>query len=274
MNVKLAREIIIKCLIDHNGTASSNDCEAAVAAAAKDDAERKAAKFAFNNGSYVLKQRGCVKAGSSRGVWEITDAGREFAKSGTLPAEQDKGEAPEAPKAKDGPVLAKTDTSDATAPATPEAKPEPAKRVKVAAAPVSTNPVLVPEWLKDDALRGMVIEASDCFGAWSAKSQSCSECPLAGWCRNAKASTLTLLASKLTTATPEAAAPVSKAAVKLDTAVASANAPAAPRAASVPEGGLMRAPHDGVCAKSGKPIKKGDQVKYIREVGLVLASEA
>jgi hypothetical protein len=133
--------------------------------------------------------------------------------------------------------------------------------------------VVVPEWLKDDGLRGMVIETSDCFGAYSAKAQPCGECPLAGWCRNMKASTLTLLASKLQTAKPEAPEPVSKATAKLDAAVSAANSPSAPRVPSKPEGSVMRAPNDTTCSKTGKAIAKGDKVVYVRGLGIVLASE-
>jgi hypothetical protein len=294
MNVKTARDTIVKFLIDHNGTATSAECEAAVRAGATDDAAKKAAKSAFNNASYVLKQRGCVK-GTGRGQWAITDAGREFAETGNLPEAQEKASngtpaaAPEHGKADtadgtategdgtttegttegDGTTTEGTTEGDGTTAA--PAPPAPAKRVKVASVTATGNPV-VPAWLADENLRGMVIEASDCFSAWSAKSHACADCPLAGWCRNAKASTLTLLASRLTTTTPEAPAPVTKAAVKLDNAVSVGNASNAPRVASKPEGGVMRAPQDGVCSKTGAPIKKGDQVIYVKDLGLCLAS--
>ena len=263
MNINTARITIIQTHIAAGGSCKSSDCEAAVLALASDDATRKAAKFAFNNGSYNLKARGCI-ASVARGTWQVTDAGRKFAADGTLP--------PVAADAPDAPETAKVEATPEAAPVvTPEVAPEAPKRLKVANAP-STNPVVVPEWLNDDAIRGLVIENSECYGAWSAKSQSCGECPLVGWCRNSKAATLTLLASKITVAAPALVTPppVSKAVAKLDATVSKVNSPDATRTVAVAEGPVMKATFDGTCAITGKPITKGDAVKYIPKTGIVL----
>jgi hypothetical protein len=153
-----------------------------------------------------------------------------------------------------------------TAPVVVETAPK--RRLKVAA--VTFAPV--PEWLQDEALRGMVIENSDCFGAWSAKSSACGECILAGWCRNAKAAALTLLATKIKVVDPNAPTPVTDAVANLDAAVGAANAPSAGRTVPNPEGDILTAAYDCLCGETGKAIKKGARVRYIRGKGLVLAT--
>lgn len=275
--------------------------DAAVDAALKElggDPADKAHRTAVGNGKWDLKSRGCV-ADPARGTWAITDLGREALASGTLPPQdRDKylgapkprkaGTAPDAnapvtPVA-EPPAMARAEESSApvettpaetvieTASVAPVAEPAaPAKRrLKVANAPVT--PVEVPSWLADDDVRALAVEATECFGAWSSRSNECGRCPLAGWCRNAKAATLTLLATKLQTETPAAPAPVTPSVAKLDEAVSTANAPAAPRTA--PDAGMtLKARHDGICAVSGRPIKVGDTIKYLPNFGLYHADE-
>ena len=144
----------------------------------------------------------------------------------------------------------------------------PKRRLKVASEVPS---VPVPEWATDPDLRGLAIENTDCFGAWAAKSAACGGCVLAGFCRNAKAATLTLLAAKLKVVDPNAPTPVTDAVANLDSAVGAANAPTATR--TVPNlTGAIRATFDTVCGETGKAIKKGDAVRYVPGKGLVLAT--
>ncbi len=245
------------------------------------------------NARFDAKARGLVDD-AGRGLWRITDAGRAVvsgaplpaaAKRDNPPAKQDAtpaatGESPElkrseepAPEAR-GEVLTEVDASAKLQAARLEAAaPAPKRRLKVANAPAAPA-VDIPEWLADDDIRAMAVESTECFGAWAAKASECGKCALAGWCRNAKASTLALLASKLTTETPAAPAPVKPSVAKLDEAVSTANAPEAPRAATSDPGGLtMKARHDGVCAVSGRPIKVGDAVRYKAGLGIYHAGE-
>lgn len=147
--------------------------------------------------------------------------------------------------------------------------PAPKRRLKVATA---VPAVVVPEWVRDEGLRAMVVEATECFGLWSAKATGCGECVLAGWCRNAKASVLVVLAGKIKTETPETPAPVTKSVANLDAEVSKGNAPDASRSAPNPEGEgfVVKATHDTVCGLTGAPIRKGDAVRYVRGTGLVL----
>jgi hypothetical protein len=214
-----------------------------------------------------------------RGMYAITEAGRAVAEGGPLPAISKDAEASE-----EASTMAR---SEEAAPETVESDPAPVaepaapakRRLKVANAPVTpvtpATPVEVPSWLDDADIRALAVEATECFGAWSARSTECGKCPLAGWCRNAKASTLSLLATKLQTGNPANPEPVKASVAKLDEAVGAANAPGAPRTAP-PDGlvGLaMKARHDGVCAVSGRAIKAGDAIKYLTGFGVYHADE-
>ena len=280
--------------------------DAAVDAALKElggDTADKSHRTAVGNGKWNLKSRGCV-ADPARGTWAITALGREALASGTLPP-QDRDRYLGAPKprnagtataptpdepaatpAGDSPAMARAE-EPAAAPEAPapvaEAPEAPApvaeapvaakRRLKVANAPAADAPAAdVPAWLNDDDIRALAVEATECFGAWAAKSGECGKCPLAGWCRNAKAATLTLLASKLSTETPAAPAPVTASVAKLDAAVGAANAPSAAKAA--PDAGMtLKARVDGICAASGRPIKAGDSIRYLPGFGLYHADE-
>jgi hypothetical protein len=269
-----------------NGALAADEATAATLADMGGDANVPAHRTAVANGKWDLKARGCV-ADPARGTWAITDLGRDALASGTLPP-QDRDKYLGQPVARgsrtNSPTPAVTPDPTATmaraeepaaAPVAEEPAPAPAKRrLKVANAPAPVTPVDVPAWLSDDEIRAMVVENSECFGAWSARSNECGRCSLAGWCRNAKASTLALLASKLSTETPANPGAVSPAVAKLDGAVGAANAPDASRTAPPTDGRLtMKARHDNVCAVTGRPIKVGDAVKYAPGVGMYHASE-
>lgn len=286
-----------------NGALAADEATAATLADMGGDANVPAHRTAVGNGKFDLKARGLV-ADPARGTWSITDRGRDALASGTLPTpDRDKylgtpvvrGPRTNSPTtAVQVTVVTPAPTPDPTAtmaraeePAATvieepadalvveEPAPAPAKRrLKVANAPAPVTPVDVPAWLSDDEIRAMVVENSECFGAWSARSNECGRCSLAGWCRNAKASTLALLASKLSTETPANPGAVSPAVAKLDGAVGAANALDASRTAPPTDGRLtMKARHDNVCAVTGRPIKVGDAVKYAPGVGMYHASE-
>ena len=285
-----------------NGALDSDSAVKATLSEMGGDSDNKSQRTAVGNGKFELKLRGCI-IDAARGTWAITDLGRKALESGSLPP-QDRAQYAAAPvprKAKEGgteppvkeepapfarveevspapeargEVLTEVDASAKLQAARLEAAaPAPKRRLKVANAPAAPA-VDIPEWLADDDIRAMAVESTECFGAWAAKASECGKCALAGWCRNAKASTLALLASKLTTETPAAPAPVKPSVAKLDEAVSTANAPEAPRAATSDPGGLtMKARHDGVCAVSGRPIKVGDAVRYKAGLGIYHAGE-
>ena len=250
------------------------------------------ARDAHNVPMHDSKLRGLIEIAGARGVYRITDAGRAVLAGGALPS------AVKAAKAADANPATDTAADDAEAtmaraeepaavpvtpltPVTEEPAEEPApakRRLKVANAPAANVPAAnvpaanVPAWLNDDDIRALAVEATECFGAWAAKSGECGKCALAGWCRNAKAATLTLLASKLSTETPAAPSPVTASVAKLDAAVGAANAPSAAKAA--PDAGMtLKARVDGICAASGRPIKAGDSIRYLPGFGLYHADE-
>lgn len=260
-----------------NGTLDSDAAVTAALAEMGGDPADKAHRTAVGNGKWDLKARGCV-VDASRGVWSISDLGRNALKDGKLPP-QDREKYLGAPVPR-GTAKAATPAVETPAVETPvvetpvvetPAVETPKRRLKVATT-VTAPPAEIPSFLSDDEIRAMIVEGTDCFGAWSAKSGECGKCPLAGWCRNAKAATLTLLASKLTTETPAHPEPVKASVAKLDAAVGAANAPDAPRT-SVDVGMTLKARHDGVCAVSGRPIKAGDSIKYLPSFGLYHANE-
>ena len=173
-------------------------------------------------------------------------------------------EAPAAPVAEAPAAVPAPPATEAAAEA--PAKPK-GKRLKVAQ---DVTAVPVPDWFADEQLRGMVADQTECFGSWSARSAECGKCPLSGWCRNAKAAALTMLASKITAADPANPGAVKPAVAKLDAAVDAA----AQTTKTVPDpaAGTMTAKFDSVCVVTGKPIKKGDAVKFIHGKGLAHAN--
>ena len=284
----MAKLPILRTLDGAGGTARGSDVIAHVLTELGGSISVKEHYNAANNAKFDLKARGCL-ADAGHGLWSLTNGGRAVLAGADFPPLPAKGGDAEVkpvkaksdkPKGetlievlKPAPVEAPVEAAPVpvveapveAAPAPVEAAPK--RRLKVAGA--APAPVEVPEWLNDEMIRGAVIESSECFGAWSAKSNECGKCALAGWCRNAKAATLTLLATKITTETPATPEKVSAPVAKLDAAVSTANAPDATRE-TPKEGGVMRAPFDGICSETGRPIKKGDAVTYIRGVGLVL----
>lgn len=252
-----------------------------------------------NNARHDLKGKGLVGDGAVRGEWILTDAGRAVHEGAPMPKGTGRTP-PKNPRTKPAidPVPAATpelpatelskaedaitavaesatvtetpvETTETPATETP-ATPAPKRRLKVADAAMAA--VVVPEWLGDAEVRGAVIENQDCFGAFSARSTACGECALAGFCRNAKAAQLDLLARKLLVANPLVNAPVPGPVAKLDAAVSAVLDPNAARAPANPTGGIIRATYDGVCGESGRPIKKGDTVRYVQGKGMVLAA--
>jgi hypothetical protein len=264
---------ILKCIETHGGTVTTKEGIPEILGVLGGNQAEKGDYNAVNSAAFNLRQRGAITS-PSRGVWAITDTGKAVLAGAPMPKVAKTAGTTDNPDAAAAPADGASAPADAAAPAdgtTPApAAPAAPKRLKVAVAPVI--PADAPEWIKDEQVRGLVIENSDCFGAWSAKVDACASCPLAGWCRTAKAGTLTLLASKITVADAALAAPppVTAKVAKLDATVSKVNAPDAPRTTAVAEGPVMRASYDGVCAETGKPVKIGDQVRYVKGKGIVL----
>lgn len=283
-----------------NGTATANEVKLAVLAQVGGDPKLTHDINCIGNARSDLKGKGLVGDGAVRGEWILTDAGRAVHEGAPMPKGTGRtppknprtkpaidpvpAATPELPatelsKAEDAitAVVESATVTESTAAAVTEtpatetpATPAPKRRLKVADAAMAV--VVVPEWLGDAEVRGAVIENQDCFGAFSANAKACGECALAGFCRNAKAAQLDLLARKLLVANPLVNAPVPGPVAKLDAAVSAVLDPNAARAPANPTGGIIRATYDGVCGESGRPIKKGDTVRYVQGKGMVLAA--
>jgi hypothetical protein len=281
-----------------NMTAQGADVRRAVLALVGGDPNLTHDINCVGNARHELKDRGVVSDGSVRGEWVLTAVGRAVHEGAPMPKGSGRSapKAPKGPKPADAPVPvpspdAPADTStelaraeDSAAPVTetpavetPAAATEtpapvaaaPKHRLKVANG--ETTATVVPEWLSDAEIRGAVIENQDCFGAFSAKSPACGECALAGFCRNAKAAQLDLLARKLLVANPLVNTPVPAPVAKLDSAVSAVLDPNAARAPANPTGGTIKATYDGVCGETGRPFKRGDTVRYVQGKGVVIA---
>lgn len=285
-----------------NYTAACKDVQAKLITDAGGDPSHTQHINAVNNARSSLKGFGLVGDGARRGEWVLTDEGVAVAK-GDKPMPTGRGraskpspaptdtpdpapapvETPEAPEAvkieriEDSGAAAVVETPAAETPAPEVSAPatgetaKPRRRLKVAPPVTATA---VPEWLMDDEVRGAVIESHECYGAYSPRSAACGECALAGYCRNAMAAQLEVLAKRLATATPATPAPISDAVAKQDAAVAALHDPSLPRTAPNPTAGTMRASFDGKCGISGRDIKKGDTVRYIPGKGVCLADAA
>lgn len=282
-----------------NRTAMGSAVRAAVLAIVGGDPTLTHDINCVNNARHDLKGKGLVGDGAVRGEWILTDAGRAVHEGAPMPKGTGRTP-PKNPRTKPAidPVPAATpelpatelskaedaitavaesatvtetpvETTETPATETP-ATPAPKRRLKVADAAMAV--VVVPEWLGDAEVRGAVIENQGCFGAFSANAKACGECALVGFCRNAKAAQLDLLARKLLVANPLVNAPVPGPVAKLDAAVSAVLDPNAARAPANPTGGIIRATYDGVCGESGRPIKKGDTVRYVQGKGMVLAA--
>lgn len=283
-----------------NGTAQGSSVRVAVLAIVGGDPTLTHDINCVGNARHDLMKKGLVGDGAVRGEWILTDAGRAVHEGAPMPKGTGRtppknprtkpaidpvpAATPELPatelsKAEDAitAVAESATVTESTAAAVTEstatetpATPAPKRRLKVADAAMAV--VVVPEWLGDAEVRGAVIENQDCFGAFSANAKACGECALAGFCRNAKAAQLDLLARKLLVANPLVNAPVPGPVAKLDAAVSAVLDPNAARAPANPTGGIIRATYDGVCGESGRPIKKGDTVRYVQGKGMVLAA--
>lgn len=283
------------------GKATSTDTKLAVLALVGGDPKLTHDINCIGNGRHDLKAAGCVEDGAVRGEWIITDVGRAAHASGVIPtppprpaknprpaketpaatetptnpegelarvtdgatAEELPTETEEIPTATETP----TETEIPTATETPAPTPAPKRRLKVAEPAAAA--VVVPEWLSDPEIRATVIENQDCFGAFAARSPACGECALSGYCRNAKAAQLDLLARKLVVQNPMVNTPIPATVANLDAAVGEVLNPTATKKAAQPTAGTMAAAFDGVCANTGEPIKKGEMIRYIGGVGMV-----
>jgi hypothetical protein len=146
--------------------------------------------------------------------------------------------------------------------APPAAKPaKRTKTAKLAVVPADDAPA----WVRDNYLRGLVASNTPCFGQYSPKAEACGGCALIPWCRNAQAAALSVLASKLVEAE---AAKVSAATAKLHTETANALSPSAPRASVVNPPRRIPVQYDGVCARTGSPLKAGSTGYYIPGEGV------
>lgn len=279
-----------------NGVCTSNDAKLAVLALLGGDPKLTHDINCISNARSDLKAAGLVADGTVRGEWVLTPAGRAVHEGAPMPkGARSAPKTPRAPKTPDpapavessagtgselakvdgetAPAVVTTDITDAPAGETPAPiveTPAPTTKRRLKVADATTTAVVVPEWLGDAEVRGAVIENQDCFGAFSARSPACGECALAGFCRNAKAAQLDLLARKLLVANPLVNTPVPGPVAKLDGAVSDVLDPNAARAPANPTGGTIRATYDGVCGESGRPIKKGDTVRYVQGKGVVL----
>lgn len=252
----------------------------------------KTVSIPMNNALFDLKQRGCVTQ-SKRGVWAYTQAGADYANGvGSLPAS---GYTPKAagaakpakqPKVAPAPVVTTpapvaeaevtepdpdpvpTETVEEVAERLAEAEEappaaKPAKRVKTARNLDVVPADDAPAWVRDNYLRGMVAANTPCFGQYSPKAEACGGCALAGWCRGAQAATLSVLASKLTEA-----GRVSPATANLHTETATALSPSAPRATVTTPPRQIPVTYDGVCARTGSPLKAGSTGYYVPGEGV------
>ena len=252
----------------------------------------------FGNAVYQLKLRGVITP-LKKGTYTLSPAGADFldGKLTTLPpvvyVPPDKSKAgvpatPKAPKtpkaAKPAPEVSEDAEPEPVAPVAPpvpaesveeiaerlaaaeEAPPaaKPAKRVKTAK--LSVVPADdAPAWVRDNYLRGLVAANTPCFGQYSPKAEACGGCSLTPWCRNAQAAALSVLASKLVEAE---AAKVSAATVKLHAETATALSPNAPRASVANPPRKIPVSYDGVCARTGAPLKAGSTGYYVAGEGV------
>lgn len=250
-----------------------------------------------SNAGFSLRARGCMT--STGRAWEITDLGREVGagripmpKPGSKPEPPAKTKTAKAKTAKAKPAPTTTESAateapavetEATEPESPvdapaveteapetapvEASPEPV--TEKAPEPKKSLPVVekVPDWVADPYIRGLVASNTPCYGSWSPKSTPCAACVIAAHCRSAQAGALSMLASRLRESE------VTKSTAKLHTATASALNTDAPRAGATPiVGKSMRAHFDGLCARSGVPIKAGEECYYVPGEGVVSAA--
>ena len=260
-----SRVPVLQAIINAGGSGKAATLVTAAIALLGGDAADKTHVAAVNNAAFDLKGRGCLTA-PERGVWSITDVGRavaagaELPKGAAAPQKAPAANTPAAPAAV--PAVASVPAANTPAAVAAVAAEPPAVHEKrhLAVAPVSQEG---PEWLHDEGLRALVIGNTACYGAWSAADAACGECSLRGHCRNAKAATLVLLASKIKTGEPIVPLAVSSQVAALDSAV---QIPAKREAPNLT--GTLKATHATKCFATGHAIVKGDIVRYVQGKGL------
>lgn len=127
-----------------------------------------------------------------------------------------------------------------------------------------------PEWTKDGYLRALVAANTPCYGAYSPKVKTCETCPLIEHCQRAQASALSLLAGVLKDKADKASKLTATEVSSTHGVVAAALTHGRPRTdAGQTVAKMMSASFDGVCARSGETISKGDKVYYVPGEGLV-----
>lgn len=109
-------------------------------------------------------------------------------------------------------------------------------------------------YVADVGLRKMAITGSRCFGAWSDRSASCTDCPLAHLCAEASTVDLAEVAADLDRQTEQEIEDAKRR--------ASQPAPSAHTKASY-EGTVVPAPFDVLCSSCGVPIKFGEDATHI-----------
>lgn len=240
----------------------------------------------MGNAVWQLKDRGLIDS-PRRGLHQITPAGIAWLANGggALPVKPATPVTP-ASVAPPAPVAAEPDPAP-VAPPEPVAPPAPPESVEAIAerlaeaeeAPPAAKPAKrtktaklsvvpaddAPAWVRDNYLRGLVASNTPCFGQYSPKAEACGGCALIPWCRNAQAAALSVLASKLVEAE---AAKVSAATAALHTETANALSPSAPRSSVVNPPRQIPVQYDGVCARTGSPLKAGSTGYYIPGEGV------
>jgi len=148
---------------------------------------------------------------------------------------------------------------------TPSA-PKAAKKLSVIAETLPN----APEWTKDGYLRALVAANTPCYGAYSPKVKTCEACPLVEHCQRAQATALSVLAGVLKDKADKASKLTATEVSSTHGAVAAALTHSRLRTnAGETAAKLMTASFDGVCARSGETISKGDKVYYVPGEGLV-----
>lgn len=254
-----------------------------------DAAAKLAAKHAVANAAMELRQKGCL-APEAR-AWRLTPVGLSVAKGDVpLPKRPANGSpirvnsvrksSPDVAAEDGASVEGETPTEASSPPENPVTIPAPVRRsLPVApvesveelafridstprAVSVSATVVQIPmmdvsgdKWVTDSIIRGAVAANQSCFGSWHPNHPECGACALNPWCRNAQATTLSLLGERLH---KDEVLEVTK---NLHSAVGTALNGTTPRAhAAFTEGVPMRASFDGICALTGQSYAKGDSV--------------
>lgn len=137
-------------------------------------------------------------------------------------------------------------------------------RTKPAALTVLPGDKAEEDWVHDPYLRSLCIANTDCFASWSPGHKECGNCPIAAYCRNAQAVTLSLLSDKIKEKEIRESAKI------LHEETAKAMSSSRPRTSgNLREGYPMIAPSDGLCRITGRAFSKGEKVLYVKGQGAV-----